>query len=225
MFTTLPIYDHCTAIAAELTAAIQAGHPNLEARQNNDSPTGPILIEVRNPLNGDCWTTVGSVGTRGNNENTIDIGIGMEVGEPLTRISGTVKKRPDTAAAGRAFVEFLTAVKKRQEVEINEKRWIKAGETAATAINSLLDKVEGNAGPQDKPYLYARAIHQREFVEKYRQAVVGFHIEFQLHRCWVSPETAEKIVELWKPIAQMLNGEPIEQETPNSCPAVGTLVN
>lgn len=49
-------------------------------------------------------------------------------------------------------------------------------------------------------------------------------VVFDVANAVVTPEVAEQIIELWKPIAQLLLSTPCLRDT-NTCPATGTLVN
>ena len=222
MFTTLPIYDHCTAIANRTNCR----HPGRSLLTwKPDRTTTPPLAPSSSRSATHSTAIAGPPSAlsalRGNNrKHHRHRHRHGSWRHPSPAFPAPSKSGPTAPPSAAPSLNTSPPSRSAKEVEINEKRWTKAGETAARQSTACSNKVEGNAGPQDKPSPYTPArSHQREFVEKYRQAVVGFHIEFQLHRCWVSPETAEKIVKLWKPIAQLLSGEPIEQETPDSCPS------
>ena len=58
MLTTIPVYDQAHAIAIAVITAINEAFPTLEAQVSNTRPLDPLKIQVRNPLNGNCWTTV-----------------------------------------------------------------------------------------------------------------------------------------------------------------------
>ena len=73
MLTTIPTYDACEALANAAVASIQQAFPALEARFNNSITEGPLVIQARNPLNGDCWAVIGTVGPTPRNPANIEV--------------------------------------------------------------------------------------------------------------------------------------------------------
>ena len=108
MLTTLPTYPLCESYSNDVIASVQSAFPALEAQAFNADVHSPITIEARNPLNGDCWTIIGTVGPTPRNPANIEILIGDDPrGNPVARFAGPAKKAPDSPTVCRTFVEYV----------------------------------------------------------------------------------------------------------------------
>ena len=135
MLTTLPTYPLCEAYSNDVIASIQSAYPALEARATNPDIHSPITIEARNPLNGDCWTTIGAVGPVPRNPANIEILIGDNPREnPVARFAGPAKKAPDSPTVCRTFVEYVRRQRAKQEKEIARKQAFNASQEAASNL-------------------------------------------------------------------------------------------
>ncbi|HMZ47953.1 MAG TPA: hypothetical protein PLP28_03170, partial [Flavobacteriales bacterium] len=91
-----PIYATAANIADQAVAAIQEAFPTLEARHTNNGAADPVLVEVRNPLNGDCWTRVASIDTHERYTSHLQVGIGTDLYRPTAQFTSTPKdKKPE----------------------------------------------------------------------------------------------------------------------------------
>ena len=135
MLTTLPIFPLCETFANEVIASVQTTFPALEAQAFNADAHSPITIGARNPLNGDCWTVIGTIGPTQRNPANIEILIGDDPrGNPVARFTGPIKKAPDSATVCRAFVEYVKRERAKQEKEIAARQAINASQEAATKL-------------------------------------------------------------------------------------------
>lgn len=110
MLTTLPVYDTAAAIADQTVAAIQQAFPVLEARHINEGAAAPLIVQVRNPLNGDCWTRVAYIDTHERYSSHLQVNIGQDIYQPVAQFASTPKdKKPiDPTIVCRTVVEYIT---------------------------------------------------------------------------------------------------------------------
>ena len=223
MLTTIPTYDACETLANEVVASIQNAFPVLEARFTNEITTGPLVVEARNPLNGDCWAAIGTIGPAPRNATNIEVLIGSEAYAPAAKFVGNAKKLPDSIAVCRTMVEYVTKERARQTKLITAQQALNASKEAAKQLQQQLRKaglpIEGGA-----PHLSVAAHRENGYglrdVPDDTVAVV-----LSLQNCVVTPEVAAEVVKLWKRIGRLLIDTPSVRTPPKTCPAAGTLVN
>jgi hypothetical protein len=222
MLTTIPTYDVCATLAAEMVASIQKAFPALEARYTNDVTPGPLVIEARNPLNGDCWAALGTVGPTPRNAANIEVLIGSSVA-PAAKFTGNAKAPPDSTGACRTMLEYVTKERARQAKQIAAQQALNASLDAAKRLRLQLKKaglpLEGNT-----PHLLVKA--HRETGYGYRDVPEDcVAIILELQHCVVTPEVAAEVIKHWKRIGKLLADAPSIRTPATSCPSAGTLVN
>lgn len=227
MLTTLPNYDACETLAKEMIAALQKEFPALEARFTNEDVASALDIEARNPLNGECWVHIGSVGPNPRNPANTEVLLGdnSRLAQPVARFAGNPKKQIDSAVVCRTLVEYIKQVRSQQEREIRHQQTVNASKEAAEKLTRQLKKA--GLPTTDDERAPRLGIGERPSPSNYYYRhipadMVG--VQLVLHDCIVTPEVAEQIVKLWKPIGKLLATTPTPRPK-NSCPATGTLVN
>lgn len=224
MLTSLPTYDACEALANAAVASIQQAFPALEARFNNSITEGPLVIQARNPLNGDCWAIIGTVGPTVRNPANIEVLIGGDpFGNPAARFTGNAKKMPDSATVCRTVIEYVTRERTKQEKQIVAQQAFNASNDAAKQLTQRLKKaglpVEG-----DTPHLIVAGRHESSYL--FREIPSDkVALVLRLEECVVTPEAAAKFLKLWKPLGKLLAEQPSLKPKAKTCPAAGTLVN
>lgn len=224
MLTTLPIFPLCETFANEVIASVQTTFPALEAQAFNADAHSPITIGARNPLNGDCWTVIGTIGPTQRNPANIEILIGDDPrGNPVARFTGPIKKAPDSATVSRAFVEYVKRERAKQERDIAARQAINASQEAAAKLTKQAKRagvpVEG-----DTPHITISG-RNGAYYERMNLPHDTIAIMLNLPTVTVTPEQAVEILKLWRPLGKYLAAmEPIKKPA-NSCPAAGSLVN
>ncbi|MFN8467298.1 MAG: hypothetical protein U0X20_17200 [Caldilineaceae bacterium] len=226
MLTTLPNYEVCETLANEMIASLQKAFPALEARFTNDDVANPLNIEARNPLNGECWVGIGTVGPNPRNPANTEVLIGNlgRYENPVARFTGNPKKPIDSAIVCRTLTEYIKQVRAKQEKEIKDRQTVNASKDAATKLTKQIKKA-GLPTEEGMPRLTIaeRPAPTNHYYKHLPPDAILVHLS--LNDCVVPPETAEQILKLWKPIGKLLAETPDTLRRKNECPAAGTLVN
>ncbi len=228
MLTTLPIYATAANIADQAVAAIQEAFPTLEARHTNNGAADPVFVEVRNPLNGDCWTRVASIDTHERYTSHLQVGIGTDLYRPTAQFTSTPKdKKPlDAALICRTVVEYITMERARQQKQVAAVQTRKASAEAARRLNQKLHSEGLPTGLTKQPYLYFGVNRSESGNITYADVpATTIAVTFDIGNAILTPEMAEQLIELWKPIGDLLLDTPTLRDNSDNCPSTGTLVN
>jgi hypothetical protein len=224
MLTTLPTYPLCESYSNEVIASVQSAFPALEAQAFNADVHSPITIGARNPLNGDCWTIIGTIGPTPRNPANIEILIGDDPrGNPVARFAGPIKKAPDSPTVCRAFVEYVKRERAKQEKEIAARQAVNASQETASKLTKQAKRV-GIPIEGDTPHITISG-RSGAYYERMNLPSDAVAVTLNLPTVTVTPEQAVQILKLWRPLGKFLaEMEPIKKPVAN-CPSTGTLVN
>lgn len=228
MLQAAPIYNTCSTIADQLAAAVKAAYPTLEVEVTNHTAAGPLVVQGRHPKSIDHWTPLASVGLRPRSTASIEVNIGIDEdpARPTAQVRGNLKTPPDATAAGTMLTQYIAMRTTERDQALSRAKLKRRAETKANALNAQLALIQTlpNEDNLTPPHLEVRGYRTNrwENIAEYDLDVEA--VVMDLRYFVVTPEVAAQFLELWKPIAKLIEEQPPLKPRPSGSPA-GILLN
>lgn len=227
MLQAAPIYDTCSTIADQLAATVKTTYPVLEVEVANHTAAGPLVVQARHPKQ-PKWTLLASVGLRPRSTASIEVNIGIDEDpiRPSAQVRGNLKTPPDAAAACTMLTQYIAMRTTERDQLLARTKLKQRAETKAKAISAQLALIQTlpNDDNLTPPHLEVRGYRTNRWEDSSEYDLDVEAVVMDLRYFVVTPEVAAQFLELWKPIAKLIEEQPPLKPRPSGSPA-GILLN